>query len=154
MGVIYLNGISYAGGGSSGGQTIQVTTLPAPSVDQLDKIYQYIGATNTNYVNGYFYKCINNNGVYIWEQKNTQPSGGSGGSSDYEDLSNKPSINGHTLIGNSTLEDIGLGNIDNTADEDKPISNATQTALNNLESEINTKVSCNIQGETIIFSTT
>lgn len=152
MGVIYLNGISYAGGGSSGGQTIQVATLPAPSADQLDKIYQYIGTTNANYVNGYFYKCINNNGVYIWEQKNTQPSGGSGGSSDYEDLSNKPSINGHVLVGNSTLTDIGLGNINNTSDADKPISNATQAALDNLESEIDTKVSCTIQGEQLILN--
>lgn len=34
---------------------------------------------------------------------------GSGGSNDYRDLSNKPSINGHTLIGDSNFEDIGLG---------------------------------------------
>ena len=35
--------------------------------------------------------------------------GGGGESSDYRDLSNKPSINGHTLIGDSNFEDIGLG---------------------------------------------
>ena len=35
--------------------------------------------------------------------------GGGGGSKDYRDLSNKPSINGRTLIGDSDFEDIGLG---------------------------------------------
>lgn len=34
--------------------------------------------------------------------------GGGGGSSDYNDLSNKPSINGNTLRGNKTAEQLGL----------------------------------------------
>lgn len=33
---------------------------------------------------------------------------GGGGSNDYRALSNKPSINGHTLNGDSSFEDIGL----------------------------------------------
>ena len=149
MGVIYYNGIVYAGGD---GQTIQVATLPNASAVQLDKIYQYIGVTTASYTNGYFYKCVNNNGIYTWEQHNVQPGGGSGGSSNYSDLSNKPSINGYTLVGNVSLEDIGLGNVSNTSDADKPISNATQAALDDLESEINTKVSCTIQGEQLILN--
>ena len=40
--------------------------------------------------------------------------GGGGGSNDYRDLSNKPSINGHTLIGDSNFEDIGLHFMTNT----------------------------------------
>lgn len=42
-------------------------------------------------------------------------------------------INSHALSGLSldlTKADIGLGNVDNTADKDKPISTATQEALN------------------------
>ncbi|MCD8294662.1 MAG: hypothetical protein LUE27_05440 [Clostridia bacterium] len=35
-----------------------------------------------------------------------------------------------------TAENIGLGNVDNTADADKPISNATQTALDKLQESI------------------
>lgn len=35
--------------------------------------------------------------------------GGTGGTSNYNDLSNKPSINGVTLQGNKTLDDIGVG---------------------------------------------
>lgn len=34
--------------------------------------------------------------------------GGGGGTTNYEDLSNKPSINGVTLIGDKTFEDLGL----------------------------------------------
>lgn len=34
---------------------------------------------------------------------------------------------------------VGLGNVDNTSDANKPISTAVQTALNNLQSQINAK---------------
>lgn len=34
--------------------------------------------------------------------------GGTGGTSDYNDLENKPQINGHTLSGNKTLNDLGI----------------------------------------------
>ena len=34
--------------------------------------------------------------------------GGSGGTSDYTELNNKPSINGVTLVGNKTTEDLGI----------------------------------------------
>lgn len=47
-------------GGNGGGSTesIQVDTLPTASADELGKIYQYIGSTTENYINGYFYKCV------------------------------------------------------------------------------------------------
>ena len=40
-------------------------------------------------------------------------------------------VNGHALTGNITISksDVGLGNVDNTSDANKPISTATQTAL-------------------------
>lgn len=54
----------------------------------------------------------------------------------YTDLANNKvdkttTVNGHALSSNITLtkNDIGLGNVDNTSDLNKPISNATQTAL-------------------------
>jgi hypothetical protein len=45
--------------------------------------------------------------VATWQYEMTL-SGGSGGTSDYTDLTNKPSINGHTLSGNQTGADLGL----------------------------------------------
>ena len=47
----------------------------------------------------------------------------------YKDLLDKPSLNEHELIDNTTLEQIGLGNVDNTSDINKPISNSTKEAL-------------------------
>ena len=49
--------------------------------------------------------------------------GGGGGSSDYNDLSNKPSINGNTLRGNKTAEQLGLGTYS------KPSTGIPQTDL-------------------------
>lgn len=46
-------------------------------------------------------------------------------------------VNGHALDKDIWLDkaDVGLGNVDNTSDLDKPISNATQEALTNLETK-------------------
>lgn len=49
----------------------------------------------------------------------------------YNDLTSKPTIP-------STKADIGLGNVDNTSDVNKPISNATQTALSGKASTSHT----------------
>jgi len=51
-------------------------------------------------------------------------------SGDYDDLINKPSIP-------ENADDIGLGNVDNTSDLDKPISSATQSALDDKQDIIN-----------------
>lgn len=56
-----------AGGGE--GQIIQVDTLPTASADELGNIYQYIGTTTVDYVNGLFYQCVENNGLYSWAYK-------------------------------------------------------------------------------------
>lgn len=57
------------------GSAIQVDLLPHPSVDELGKIYEFIGSTGT-YINGYFYECVSdeqNPPTYSWVQKNVQP---------------------------------------------------------------------------------
>ena len=59
----------------SGGSSIQVNTMPIASVDELGKIYEFIGSTGT-YVNGYFYECVSDGEptpTYSWVQKNVQP---------------------------------------------------------------------------------
>lgn len=47
-----------------------------------------------------------------WERIDVQPSSGGGGTSDYADLSNKPSINSVTLSGNKTSNDLGVASND------------------------------------------
>ena len=53
----------------------------------------------------------------LLELKAAIDSGGGGGTTDYNDLTNKPSINGHTLSGDMTSDDIGVqSKIDNQYD--------------------------------------
>lgn len=53
------------------GETTQVSIMSTPSADNAGAIVQYVGATNANYINGYFYKCVSDGGVtptYSWEK--------------------------------------------------------------------------------------
>jgi len=57
--------------------TIQKSQLPTASQSLLNVIYQYVGSTNTNYTNGYFYKCVVDDPeadpvTYKWEAVKTQ----------------------------------------------------------------------------------
>lgn len=61
-------------------QYIQYSTMPTAGVDYVGKIVQYIGATDANYTNGYFYKCVSDGqdpATYSWEAVEVQ-AGGSG----------------------------------------------------------------------------
>lgn len=53
--------------------------------------------------------------------------GGSGGTDNYEDLTNKPKINGVTLIGNKTSEELNIKECDC-----EPLSTAQMDALLDL----------------------
>ena len=46
--------------------------------------------------------------------------------------------------------DVGLGNVDNTSDANKPVSTATQTALNNLKSEVTKTLSFKVSSTEVI----
>ena len=59
---------------SSSAESIQVDTMPTADSTQLSKIYQYIGATDANYTNGYFYKCTFDGTNYQWVNIPTQDS--------------------------------------------------------------------------------
>lgn len=89
-------------------------------------------------VSGTNIKTINNQSILGSGNINIQ---GSGGSSDYNDLSNKPSINSVTLSGNKSLSDLGI-NIPTslsqlsedlthrlTTDTEKSVWNGKQDAL-------------------------
>lgn len=49
------------------GEQIQVATLPTASVDELGKVYQYLGADTNDYKHGYFYECKLEDSSYIWK---------------------------------------------------------------------------------------
>lgn len=60
------------------------------------------------------------------------------GDADWQDLSgvSVSSVNGQTGAVTLSKTDIGLSNVDNISDANKPISNATQTALNSKQNSI------------------
>lgn len=77
-----------------------------------DTIYSTItslgGLTDTNIstpTDGQYLKYNSTSGKWV------NASGGGGGTTDYDDLDNKPSIEGVTLSGNKTASDLGLGKV-------------------------------------------
>lgn len=60
--------------------TVQYSTMPTASADNLGKIVQFIGTTDVNYTNGYFYKCVSDGqdpATYSWTRVDIQPAGAS-----------------------------------------------------------------------------
>lgn len=64
--------------------------------------------------------------------------GGGGGTSDYNDLSNKPSINGNTLSGNKTAAQLGLGTYSKPSGgiPKSDLASAVQTSLGKADSAL------------------
>lgn len=86
---------------------------------------------------GEIYGCVDSGGGPVWTLIQT-----TGGSSDWNTLTNKPSTfapsahhTSHETGGTDpitvTKSQVGLGNVDNTADTAKPVSTLTQAALDN-----------------------
>lgn len=67
--------------------------------------------------------------------------GGSGGTSNYNDLSNKPSIDHVELVGNKTAEALGLTSLDTFTEEVSTINNLIKNntkSINTLSSQVDT----------------
>lgn len=73
-------------------------SLPTPDASLVGKIYQFIGATTQNFIRGYWYQCVDNAGVYSWQQINVQPN---------TDISGKQDINLYGTI-DPTTATIGM----------------------------------------------
>ena len=57
-------------------EIVQRSTMPQASEDELGNVYQFVGTTDANYTNGYFYKCVSdgqNPATYSWTQVSVQP---------------------------------------------------------------------------------
>jgi hypothetical protein len=84
----------------------QFATMPT-AADYPEAIVQYIGADTATYKRGMFYRSnpsvVSGSVVYTWEQTDVQPS-----NSDYEQLTNHPEIENVELVGNKTLDDLGI----------------------------------------------
>lgn len=58
------------------GQIIQVSSMPTAAAGEEGNIYQFVGTTDANYTNGYFYKCVSDGqtpATYSWIRVDVQP---------------------------------------------------------------------------------
>lgn len=72
-GVIGANELSII---TDASDAIQVSSMPTAAAGEEGKIYQFVGTTDANYTNGYFYKCVSdgqNPATYSWTQTDVQP---------------------------------------------------------------------------------
>lgn len=86
-------------------EQIQVSTLPTASADELGNIYQYVGTTDANHTNGYFYKCegAGDPVVYSWAQVNVQPGSALAAGTGIDITNNTVSVASPTLVNSADL---------------------------------------------------
>ena len=105
----------YVTNGSNGNKWYRGTNISGKSVNPT--VYSASGITSANpndfYLNpteGAIYYCVTGGdaNTATWSYDFTMSGGGGGGTSDYNDLTNKPSIASVTLSGNKTLADLGI----------------------------------------------
>ena len=108
-----------------------------------------IGSKQDTLVSGTNIKTLNSNSILGSGDLAVQPTLVSG--------TNIKTIEGQSILGsgniNITNNDVGLGNVDDTSDLNKPISTATQAALNAKQNTITNSDSIT-QGTTNLFLTT
>lgn len=114
--------------------TIEVETFDAlPAVGETGKIYVVLVSNLTYRWSGTTYVEISKS-LAIGETENTAYRGDRGKVAyDHSQTKGNPH--------NTTKADVGLSNVDNTSDKDKPVSDATQQAIENVANSIPTKVS-------------
>lgn len=98
---ININGKESSSSGGTGGTTNYNELTNKPQINDVELI-----GNKTSDELGLQNKLIAGEGIVI--ENDVISSSGSGGTTDYEDLENKPSINGVTLSGNKTTEDLGI----------------------------------------------
>lgn len=118
-----------------------IDAIPAPSVEWGDiggtlsaqtDLQTALNAKQNTLVSGTSIKTINSTSLLGSGDVAVQPTLVSG--------TNIKTIEGQSLLGSGNIDltksDVGLGNVDNTSDANKPISTATQTALNAKQNTI------------------
>lgn len=95
-------------------ESIQKESLPEPTIDLVNKIYQYVGPNILgSYQKGYFYICqedTENLGTYVWKQKNVQPSTEGGSSTLERDITANVNVGGVTS-GKTFLEGTSITDV-------------------------------------------
>lgn len=96
----------------AGAIALQENTMPTAASGNEGLVVQYIGATDANYTNGYFYKCVSDGqepATYSWEAVQVQAGGGgasyTAGNGISIDANNEISVTAPTLTNAATGTD-------------------------------------------------
>ena len=118
-----------------------ITDLNGNAVDSATEAYQMAPALPD--------KVLMPDGTYA-KLSDIIKGGGSGGTTNYNDLTNKPSINGIVLSGNKTAEDLGLiqqnGDTPQSVDTDLEIENGKNLTLKDTAGTTQSALSANADG--------
>lgn len=118
-----------------------ITDLLGNPVDNATKAYQNAPALPD--------KVLMPDGTYS-KLSDLLGGGGSGGTTNYNDLTNKPSINGTPLVGNQTAEQLGLiqqtGDTPQAIDTDLEIENGKNLTLKSEDGGSQSALSTNVDG--------
>lgn len=103
-----------------------VDAMPTARQDLEAMIFQYMGATDSNYTHGYFYECVtDDNTTWYWKQLDVQPSSGGGsytaGNGISIDANNEISVADPVLVNRAT----GTNSVAIGASSGATVANAT-----------------------------
>lgn len=119
--------------------TIQTAAFAADCVlSEITEVYEGGALLRIDTVFGYDKQTIksavqrmtSNADTLVKVEGNTSGGGGTGGTTNYNDLSNKPKINGNELSGNKTSNDLGLAPASHTHDDRYYTETEVDTKLN------------------------
>lgn len=118
-----------------------ITDLNGNAIDNATEAYQMAPALPD--------KVLMPDGTYT-KLSDIIKGGSSGGTTNYNDLTNKPSINGTPLVGNQTAEQLGLiqktGDTPQAIDTDIEIENGKNLTLKDSEGTTQSALSANADG--------
>lgn len=118
---------------STSGETYEIRDAEQKS--RLDTLEPIVGQKQDELVSGTNIKTINN--LSLLGSGNITIGGGSGGTTNYDDLTNKPTINSVTLDGNKTSADLGLAAAsalsEHTSDSNIHVTSTEKTAWSNKQ---------------------
>lgn len=124
---------------STSGETYVIRD--AEQKERLDTLEPQVAGKQDTLISGTNIKTINNQSIL--GSGNIEVGGGSGGTTDYDQLSNRPQIEGTTLTGNKSASDLGLAT---KAQGDKADTAVQPSAISDMETQTHASETYQVKG--------